>query len=41
MQKFPAAAQWLLQSFTTEAVIAASYQKAFTARQYIEEEENQ
>jgi hypothetical protein len=32
MPKFPAAVQWLLQSFATEAVIAAFYQKLFTAR---------
>jgi hypothetical protein len=39
--KFPAAVQWLLQSFATEAVIAASYQKVFTARQSVEEDEKQ
>jgi hypothetical protein len=39
--KFPAVVQWLLQSFATEAVIAASYQKVFTARQYVEEDEKQ
>jgi hypothetical protein len=32
IQKFPAAVQWLLQSFATEAFIAESYQKVFTAR---------
>ena len=41
MPKFPAAVQWLLQSFATEAVIAASYQKVFTARQSVEEDEKQ
>jgi hypothetical protein len=39
MPKFPAAAQWLLQSFATESVIAASYQKVFTATQFAEEDE--
>ena len=39
MPKYPAAVQWLLQSFATEAVIAASYQKVFTARQLSEENE--
>jgi hypothetical protein len=39
MPKFPAAVQWLLQSFATEPVIAASYQKVFTARQMPEEDE--
>jgi hypothetical protein len=41
MPKFPAAVQWLLQSFATEAVIAVSYQKLFTARQSVEEDEKQ
>jgi hypothetical protein len=41
MAKFPAAVQWLFQSFATEAVIAASYQKIFTARQSVEEDEKQ
>ena len=41
MPKFPAAVQWLLQSFATEAVIAASYQKVFTARQMVGEDEKQ
>jgi hypothetical protein len=31
--------QWLFQSFSTEAVIAASYQKVFTARQLSEDNE--
>jgi ABC-type protease/lipase transport system fused ATPase/permease subunit len=31
--------QWLLQSFATEAVIAASYKKVFKARQLPEENE--
>jgi hypothetical protein len=39
MPKFPAAAKWLLQSFATESVIAASYQKVFTATQAAEEDE--
>jgi hypothetical protein len=37
--KFPAALQWLLQSFSTEPVISASHQKFFTARQMPEEDE--
>ena len=41
MPKFPAAVQWLLQSYATEAVIAASYQKVFTARQSGDEDEKQ
>ena len=39
MPKYPAFLQWLLQSFATEAVLAASYQKVFTARQLSEENE--
>jgi hypothetical protein len=41
MPKFPAAVQWLLQYFATEAIIAASYQKVFIARQSVEEDEKQ
>ena len=41
MPKFPAAVQWLLQSFATEAVIGASYQKVFNARKSVEEDEKQ
>ena len=41
MANYPAAVQWLLQSFATEAVIAASYQKVFTARQSGDEDEKQ
>jgi hypothetical protein len=37
--RYPAAVQWLLQSFATEAVIAAAYQKVFTAKQKPEEDE--
>jgi hypothetical protein len=39
MPKYPATVQWLLQSFATEAVIAASYQKVFAARQLPGEDE--
>jgi hypothetical protein len=39
MPKYPAAVQWLLQAFATEEMIAASYQKVFTAKQLSEEKE--
>jgi hypothetical protein len=32
MPKFPAAVQWLLQSYATETILAAACQKVFTAR---------
>jgi hypothetical protein len=41
MPKFSTAVQWLLQSFATEAVLSASYQKVFTGRQSVEEDEKQ
>jgi hypothetical protein len=37
--KYPAAVQFLLQSYATEAVIAAGCQKVFTAKQLPEEDE--
>jgi hypothetical protein len=37
--KFPAAFQWLLQTFATETVIAGGYQNVFSARQLPEEDE--
>jgi hypothetical protein len=36
--RYPAAVQWLLQSFATETVIAVAYQKVFTAKQKPEED---
>jgi hypothetical protein len=39
MPRYPAAVQWLLKSFATEAVIAASYQKVFMSKQLPEENE--
>jgi hypothetical protein len=37
--KFPAAVQWLLQSFATECVIAEVCQRVFSAKQIPEEDE--
>jgi hypothetical protein len=37
--KFPAAVQWLLQSFATEGVIAEACQRVFSAKQLPEEDE--
>jgi hypothetical protein len=39
LQKFPVALQWLLPSFATEAVIASTCQKVFSAKQMPEEDE--
>jgi hypothetical protein len=39
LPKFPIAFQWLLQSFATEAVIAAAFQKIFSAKQLQVEDE--
>ena len=39
LPKFPVAVQWLLQSFATEAVIAAACQKVFSAKQLPDEDE--
>jgi hypothetical protein len=41
MPRYPAAVQWLLQSFATETVISNSYHKVFTARQTVDEDEQQ
>jgi hypothetical protein len=39
MAKYPAAVQFLLQSFATETVIAAAFQKVFKAKQLLDEDE--
>jgi hypothetical protein len=39
LPKFPVALQWILQSFATEAVIAAACHKVFSAKQMPEEDE--
>jgi hypothetical protein len=33
--------QWLLQSFACEAIIAAAHQRVYTARQAVDEDEEQ
>jgi hypothetical protein len=39
--RYPAAVQWLLQSFASEAIIAAAHQRVYTARQAVDEDEEQ
>jgi hypothetical protein len=41
MPKYPAAVQWLLQSFASETIIAAAHQRVYTARQALDEDEEQ
>jgi hypothetical protein len=41
MPKYPAAVHWLLQSFASEAIIAAAHQRVYTARQAHDEDEGQ
>jgi hypothetical protein len=41
MPHYPAGVHWLLQSYATEVVIAAAYQKVLTARQTVDEDETQ
>jgi hypothetical protein len=41
MPKYPAAVQWLLQSFASETIIAAAHQRVYTARQALDEDAEQ
>jgi hypothetical protein len=41
MPKYPAAVQWLLQSFASETIIEAARQRVYTARQALKEDEEQ
>jgi hypothetical protein len=39
--RYPAAVQWLLQSFASEAIIAAAQQRVYAARQAVDEDDEQ
>jgi hypothetical protein len=41
MPRYPAAVQWLLQSYATEPTISAAFQRVITARKKLDEDEEQ